>query len=285
MKKNNAISPEKIGVVISTYNNPAWLEKTLWGFENQTVSGFEIIISDDGSGDETKELIRKFQNNSCLRIKHVWQDDEGFQKSRILNKAIMAAESEYLIFTDQDCIPRKDFVETHIKYAEKGYFLSAGYFRLPMSISKSILEKDISSQQAFNLKWLKNRGLKINFKCTKLFRSHFFSSMMNFITPAKSSWNGCNSSGWKADFLKINGFNEEMHYGGQDREFGERLSNLGIKSKQIRYSAICLHLDHKRPYKTPETLRNNREIRKNTRRLHIVETPAGIRKPDKITKS
>ena len=77
--------------------------------------------------------------------------------------------------------------------------------------------------------------------------------------------------------LTINGFNEEMQYGGQDREFGERFINLGLKSKQIRYSAILLHLDHSRPYKTPESIAKNVAIRKNTRRTGIIETPLGIK--------
>ncbi|HNX67514.1 MAG TPA: glycosyl transferase family 2, partial [Bacteroidales bacterium] len=77
--------------------------------------------------------------------------------------------------------------------------------------------------------------------------------------------------------LTINGFNEEMQYGGQDREFGERLVNLGLRSKQIRYSAILLHLDHSRPYKTPESIAKNVSIRKNTRKNKIIETPRGIK--------
>ena len=77
--------------------------------------------------------------------------------------------------------------------------------------------------------------------------------------------------------MRINGYNEEMHYGGQDREFGERLFNLGIKSKQICYSAIVLHLDHKRPYKTKESMDKNKAIRRNTRKSGIIETPNGIK--------
>jgi len=213
-----------------------------------------------------------------MKITHVWQEDQGFHKNRILNKAIVAANSEYLIFTDQDCIPRRDFVETHIKYAEKGYFLSGGYFRLPLSISNEITKEDIENQSIFNLKWLLGKGLKLNFKCTKLSESKFFTRMMNFITPTKSSWNGCNSSGWVSDFLIVNGLNEEMQYGGEDREFGERLRINHIKSKQIRYSAICVHLFHKRPYKKKETIKKNDIIRKNVRISRQVETPNGINK-------
>ena len=83
-------------------------------------------------------------------------------------------------------------------------------------------------------------------------------------------------NGWKKDLVKINGFNQEMQYGGQDRELGERLENLGIKGKQIRYSAICVHLDHARGYVNPETWAKNNAIRKNTRDQKLTWTEQGI---------
>jgi len=276
--KEKSNNPKSIGVIISTYNNPAWLEKVLWGYACQSLKDFEIVIADDGSKEDTLQLITTFQQKSGLNIKHIWQADEGFQKCRILNKAILAAESEYLIFTDQDCIPRKDFVETHYSFAEKGYFLSGGYLKLPLSISQELKKPDIENQKAFDFKWLQKKGLKFNFKCTKLWRNTFYAPLLNHITTTKATWNGCNSSGWKSDFLAINGFNEDMQYGGQDREFGERLKNNHLQSKQIRYSAICIHLDHSRPYKTAETVNKNKAIRKQIRISHQIETPNGIRK-------
>jgi len=270
--------PASVGIVISTYNNPEWLEKTLWGYTSQTYPSFELIIADDGSGNETKELIDRFREKYFPGIKHVWHPDKGFQKCKILNDALRAAESEYLIFTDHDCIPRRDFIETHVKYAQDGYFLSGGYFKLPMAISKLISYEDIIYQDTFNLHWLKSKGLKVSFKNTKLYNSAGFASFMNFITPANASWNGCNSSGWKKDMLAINGFNEVMQYGGLDREFGERLVNLGIRSKQIRYSAICIHLDHPRPYKNEELMKKNRAIRNAVKENKTIKTPCGIEK-------
>lgn len=263
-----------IGVVISTYNNPKWLEKTLWGYLYQTCKADEIIIADDGSRDDTRALIDSFKD--VLPIRHVWHEDRGFQKSRILNSALLEAKADYLIFTDQDCIPRCDFIETHRRYAEKGVFLSGGYFKLPMDLSLSVSREDVSTGRAFSLKWLMGRGLKCNFKCTKLFGNGTFARIMNAVTPARATWNGCNSSGWRKDLLAVNGFNEEMHYGGQDRELGLRMVNMGIRPRQIRYSAIVLHLDHKRPYKTRESMEKNRAIMRNTQKTGVVSTPYGI---------
>jgi glycosyltransferase involved in cell wall biosynthesis len=265
-----------VGIVISTYNYPQWLEKTLWGYLNQTYRDFELIIADDGSGIETKKLIESYRQSFFPSLKHIWHEDCGFRKTRILNRAVLSAASEYLIFTDQDCIPREDFIETHLRYAEKGYLLSGGYFKLPGPISLGLQREDIDSRRIFRLEELKKRGLKSSWKNTKLYASPLFASFMNRITPAKATWNGCNSSAWREDIIAVNGFNEAMHYGGEDREFGERLFNMGIKSKQIRYSAICLHLDHARPYRRPELIEQNRQIRREVRKNKIIRTPCGI---------
>lgn len=264
----------KASVIMSTYNAEAWLEKVLWGFSVQTEKDFEIIVADDGSGPKTKELIKRLKSEINIPVKHVWQEDNGFQKTMILNKAIMASETDYLIFTDGDCIPRKDFVETHLKHRGQGYFLSGGYFKLPMDISQAITKEDIITQKCFDAGWLRKNGLQS--KTTKLTAKGFMAAILNFITPTKATWNGHNASGWKADIIAVNGFNREMQYGGEDRELGERLFNKGLKSKQIRYSAICVHLDHSRGYVSDEAWKKNQAIRENTRKNKIIATPTGI---------
>ena len=264
----------KASVIMSTYNAEEWLEKVIWGFSVQTETDFEIIIADDGSGPKTKELLDKLRTQINIPLVHVWQEDRGFQKSQILNKAILASNSDYLIFTDGDCIPRHDFVEVHLKYRQEGFFLSGGYFKLPMDISKAITKENIVKQDCFNVAWLTNMGLKAG--TLKLSAQGIASKILNFITPTNASWNGHNASGWKKDLIAINGFNQEMQYGGQDRELGERLFNKGLKSKQIRYSAVCVHLDHARGYVNKETWQKNYNIRKNTRVNKVVRTPIGI---------
>ncbi|MEL1255519.1 glycosyltransferase family 2 protein [Flavobacterium sp. DGU38] len=266
----------KASVIMSTYNAEEWLEKVIWGLSVQTETDFEIIIADDGSKPKTKELLDSLRTQISMPLIHVWQEDNGFQKSQILNKAIMASNSDYLIFTDGDCIPRKDFVATHLDYREKGYFLSGGYFMLPMDISKAITKNDILSQNCFDVKWLIQHGLKKSFKNSKLSASGFLAKFLNAVTPTKATWNGHNASGWKDDLVFINGFNQEMQYGGQDRELGERLFNKGLKSKQIRYSAIVVHLDHARGYVNEATWKKNFAIRENTKKNKVVKTTIGI---------
>jgi hypothetical protein len=180
--------------------------------------------------------------------------------------------------SDGDCIARKDFIEKHVEYRNFGHFLSGGYYKLPMQLSEIIDKKDILTGRCFDLTWLKKKGLKSSFKNHKIDADGLKSFLLNNLTPTTPTWNGHNSSGWKEDILKVNGFDERMQYGGQDRELGERLVNLGIKPKQIRYSAICLHLDHARGYKNQESIDKNMAIRENTRNEKCVKTLFGIEK-------
>lgn len=272
---DNKIQP-KISVVISTYRAEAWLEKVLWGYKFQNFKEFEVVVADDGSGPETKALIEQMRSEVGYDLVHVWQEDDGFQKSRILNKAIVACNSDYILMSDGDCIPRADFVEVHYLNRKPGYFISGGYFMLPMQTSLAIGKEDIQKQRCFDVAWLQNQGVGKSFKNNKLLAKGVWAQLLNALTPTRASWNGHNSSGWKKDILVVNGFDERMQYGGQDRELGERLVNLGIKGRQLRYSAVCIHLEHKRGYKTQASLAKNAAIRKATRKGKLKWTDYGI---------
>jgi len=272
------MKPIDTSVIISTYNSPKWLQKVLWSFEQQTFKDFEVIIADDGSGEETKLLIEALKTQVSYPIQHIWHEDHGFQKTIILNKATIAAKGNYLVYTDGDCIARADFLQVHKDRREAGYFLSGGYFKLPMAISELISEEDIKTQRCFDIDWLKSNGLKSTFKNNKITAKGFKGTLLNTLTPTTATWNGHNSSGFKKDIIAANGYDERMQYGGEDRELGERLFNAGLKAKQIRYSAICLHLDHARGYVTPEMIEKNQKIRATTKQEKIIKTPFGIEK-------
>lgn len=266
----------KVSIIISTYNSEEWLKKVLWGYQYQTYKNFEVIVADDGSGLPTELLIDWMDSEVFYPLIHVWQEDEGFQKTKILNKAILSSRSDYIIFTDGDCIPRNDFVETHIKNKQKGHFISGGYSKLPLTISSLITKEDIEKQNCFSIKWLNTHSLKKKYKNKKLAAIPSQVNFLNKITTTKATWNGHNSSGWKEDIIAVNGFDERMQYGGEDRELGERLFNNGIKAIQLRYSAICVHLEHEKYYKNEASLLKNKQIRKQVKDTNATWTSFGI---------
>jgi glycosyltransferase involved in cell wall biosynthesis len=265
-------------VIFSTYNSTRWLEKVLWGYSAQTHRDFELIVADDGSTGETAELIQRMRKDTGLCLNHVWHDDRGFRKCTILNRAIVAAQSDYLIFTDGDCIPRSDFVAVHMQLAQPGRFLSGGLVRLPMQLSQDLTKDDILSGRATDLRWLTRHGMPWVKKLRMLQKNKTAARVMDWLTTTRATWNGHNASAAKIDLLRVNGYDERMEHGGLDRELGERLVNAGVRPTQIRHRAPCVHLDHGRGYCRPEALALNRQIRNRVRQEHLEFTPFGIEK-------
>ena len=266
-------------VIFTTYNHPQWLEKTLWGFSMQSFRDFEIIVADDGSGPETRAVIEALRPQIDIPIRHIWQEDDGFQKCKVMNKAIMASKGEYLIFTDGDCIPHADFVKNHVELAAENTLLSGGYFKLPIEVSRAINKLDILSGNATRPGWLLSQGVPFTPKISKLFSHPVIGRILDALTITRATWNGHSSSTWKKHIIATNGFDERMQYGGQDREFGERLVNSGLRTRQVRYRCSCVHLDHGRGYARPESIAKNRAIRKHTRQHKITRTEYGIESP------
>jgi glycosyltransferase involved in cell wall biosynthesis len=264
-------------VLISTYNQPEWLRKCLLGYAHQDRRDFELVIADDGSGPDTRALIDALRPQLPFRLEHVWQEDDGFRKCRILNRAIQAAGADYLIFSDGDCIPRADFVAQHLRLRERGRYLGGGYCKLPRELSHRIDEQAIASGRFADLAWLSANGLPRNKRTLKLWaRPGWRERLLNALTPTPPRWAGNNASAWKADLLAVNGFDERMGYGGEDLELGERLVHAGIRGKQIRFSAICVHLDHDRGYVSAQVRAANEAIRADTRRDRATWTAFGI---------
>lgn len=266
----------KLSVIISTYNSESWLDKVLTGYALQTCRDFEVIVADDGSRPSTAELIDARTHAYPVPLRHVWHEDDGYRRQEILNKAIPLAAHDYILFTDGDCIPRRDFVAVHAALAEPGRFLSGGYCKLGMELSRRITRQDIVQGRCFDLDWLQSHERMDGSNRRKLGASPDMARLLDTLTPAGATFNNCNSSAWKQDLLAINGYDERMKYGGPDRELGERLRNYGIRGKQIRHKAVCVHLDHARCYKTAESVRANLAIRARTRAEKLVWTPYGI---------
>lgn len=137
--------PHNISLVVSTYNWPQALELVLLGVAAQKKLPAEVLIADDGSGAATKELIRSFQHKFPVPLQHIWQPDEGFQLARIRNKAIAAAQADYIVQIDGDSIPEKHFIMDHARVAETGCFVRGTRGLLtPGASQRAIAQKKIA---------------------------------------------------------------------------------------------------------------------------------------------
>jgi len=266
----------RVAVILSSYNSPERLEKALCGYSIQHHDDFELLVADDGSTDETRQIVERAAERLDLNIRHVWHEDDGFRKCTILNKAVAETDADYLIFSDGDCVPRADFVAAHVALARPGRYLSGGCFRLSQEATRSLTCEQILAGRAADLSFLNAHLPRMRLKKYRLAVDARTARLLDVLTTTRPTWNGHNSSCWRRDGLKVNGFDERMRYGGEDREFGERLVNVGVRPMQVRHRTICVHLWHDRDYVCDEGLAENLRIRRLTRSRRAHQTAHGI---------
>lgn len=250
-------------LVTPTYNWPQALELLLMSIMNQSILPNEVIIADDGSTENTKQLIADFQKKFPIPLIHIWHEDVKNRKPRIMNKAIAAAKYDYIIEIDGDIIMNNHFVADHLTFAEKGHYLFGSRVSIQESLLTELFSKKIIHFNFFS-KGIKKRGRTIRFP--------FVMNFIKSITKRSSKLRGCNMSFWRADFIKINGFNEDLvGWGIDDSEMIQRLHNIEIKGKRLKHVGIAYHINHKEQSKNQLELNNEIERQTTEKKLTFIE--------------
>ncbi|WP_317130602.1 glycosyltransferase family 2 protein [Bizionia gelidisalsuginis] len=244
-------------LIIATYNWPEALELVLLSVKNQTILPNEIIIADDGSTVETKALIDRFKSELSMPLHHEWQEDNGFRKAQILNKAIAKASGDYIIQVDGDCIMHPNFIQDHLKFANPNTYL----FGSRVNIQKPYLGTLFSKKQVqFNAF---SQGIK---KRTRALHIPILSALYKESDAFSNKFRGCNTSYYKSDFIAVNGYNEDISgWGREDSELMLRYHNIGLHARRLRYRGIVFHIYHN------EKSRNKLEINDKIEQHTITE--------------
>jgi len=226
----------RVSLIITTYNRPDALLLVLRSIEGQITLPYEVIIADDGSTNETKEVVTSFQEKSDIRVIHSWQEDSGFRAAKSRNKAIAKATGKYIILIDGDMILHPEFINDHINQAQPSFFVQGSRVLLTEDKTNQTLD-----QQKINFSLLSNglQNRKNAFHSNIL--STLFSNKRNYLRGIRT----CNMAFYKQDCININGFNNDFEgWGREDTEFITRLLNSGINRKNVRFNAIQFHLWH-----------------------------------------
>ena len=238
-----------------------------------------VAIADDGSGPDTKAVVEAFAAaHPGLAVRHVRHEDEGFRKNAILNRAIATSEAEFLVFIDGDVLARPDFVARHLELARPDRWSSGSLIRLDAEATAAVTEALVASGRVFERDWLRANRAVDRFGTwlkTRPLPAPVLAAL-DRVTPVQKAWGGANSSAFRAAILKVNGFDESMRYGGEDKDLGVRLTNAGVRGQHLRYTASVVHLDHPRGYADPATIRANKARVRATRASGRSWTPDGI---------
>ncbi|MBN1913036.1 MAG: glycosyltransferase [Candidatus Omnitrophica bacterium] len=99
-----------VSVIIATYNRAHFIKDAIESVLRQTFNDYEIIIVDDGSTDDTKEVVRQFAG----KVRYCYQENKGRSESR--NTGIRLSQGEYVAFLDDDDIWAKDKIKKQLDY-------------------------------------------------------------------------------------------------------------------------------------------------------------------------
>lgn len=255
-----------VALIITTYNWTEALEAVLQSAFSQTVLPTEIIIADDGSSEETKELIGKMRKLTQIPIVHFWQEDRGFRAASARNGAIRESNSEYIVMIDGDMILEPHFIEDHLSAARKNTFIQGRRALLTKETTQRVLSSGKYTFSCYD-KGIKNRK--------NMIRSEILSKIFSVYNNTIAGIRTCSFALYREDAYLVNGFNEAFTgWGREDSEFVVRLMNAGVKRKDMRFKAIAYHLYH--PVNVRKSLPQNDTLLSSAIEEHAVWCEKGL---------
>lgn len=226
----------RITLAFATYDRPDALAAVLRSAERQTRPPDEVVISDDGSGPETARVIREAAGRGVLNIRHCWEAHDGFRLGRMRNLGAAAATGDYIVIIDDDILLHPHFIADHEAMATPGCFIQGSRALLDERATAEAQDRDAYWPSLFT----PGVGNRKN-----LIRWPALSRLLARPTAGLKGIRTANFAVWRADFIRVNGFNEEfVGWGREDSEFVVRLFNAGVARKNMRFAGLGCHLHH-----------------------------------------
>jgi glycosyltransferase involved in cell wall biosynthesis len=267
----------KLSIVIVTYAWPRALDVIFAALSEQSDGGFEVVVADDGSGPETAAVIERWREAGSFPIEHVWQPNQGWRKSRVLNLGALAARGDYLLFLDGDSIPRRHFVAAFRRCMLPGWFLASKRIHLSRQLSQRVVEQDLPVWRWSVARWLLRTP-------REFFTTHREAGSLGLLVPIRDRrrpWRARQpefSPPWEAygfcfgvhrtDFERVNGFDLRFeNWGGEDEDIAARLRRAGVRCGWPGPAATMLHLWH--PVKRGTMASNKHLVRESLASSHV----------------
>jgi glycosyltransferase involved in cell wall biosynthesis len=226
-------------LIVTTYNWPAALDLVLESALRQTLAPGEVLVADDGSAEPTTEVVRSFVARFRARgvpVHHVWHPDRGFRAAEIRNRALALASGDYILLVDGDCILHPAFTRSHLAFARPGAFVQGTRVLLSMRRSARALSTRRTTFHPFQT-GISNRVNAVS------------ASWLSRVVPSSrdplSGVRSCNMGFWRADAVRVNGFDERfVGWGREDSDFVARMTHAGVRRRKLKFGGIVYHLWH-----------------------------------------
>lgn len=260
------MAPTSTSLLIATYNWPQALGVVLASVRAQRRHPNEVIIADDGSGEETRRLISVEAKTFPVPLHHVWHEDTGFRLGTIRNKAMAAARGQYLIQLDGDMVLHPAFVASHVAFAQHGSYVQGSRAMLDEARTAACLASGRIVAHALS-SGVRNRVNTLHLP--------WLSGLVRGPTDPLRRTRGCNMAFWRDDILRVNGYNEEITgWGREDSELAARLQQSGTERRNLKFSAVAWHLHHR--MRSLTSLDHNHEMFARTVAAQLTRCTRGI---------
>ncbi len=244
-----------VSVIICTYQSPRELDFALCGMSMQVVPPSEVLVADDGSGDETRDLIEYWQGELPFPLIHCWHVDKGFRKSRIVNEAVRRSSGDFLMFLDGDSFPHSHWVADFMSARSDRLVLCGRRVKLGPEFSERLTREQILTGK---LNWLDPEllmsalrrdtqrlglGIRVPKGLARLFH----------LRPRRLM--GVNYGLPREAFFRVNGYDERWtFYGREDLDLELRLKRADYKFYPLLNRAIVYHVYHKERERSDDAL-------------------------------
>ena len=244
-----------VSVIICTYQAPRELDFALCGISRQSVLPDEVLIADDGSGEQTKQVVERWQSELPCTLVHCWHVDKGYRKARIVNEAVRQSTGDQLIFLDGDSFPHPHWVADHVRAHADGRILCGRRVKLGPVFSEELTRERILGGE-FD-------GIGVSLLVSALRRDtkrlglgiRIPQPLVRLFHPRSRRLMGVNFGLGREAFYAVNGLNEQWTvYGREDYDLQLRLKRAGFEFYPLLNRGIVYHLFHEERVRSAEAL-------------------------------
>jgi glycosyltransferase involved in cell wall biosynthesis len=262
----------EIAVLVSSFQRPGHLGRVLTSLAvQQGVRGaFEVVVTDDGSRDDTAEFVRRFAETAPYSLRFVTHPHDGFQLARCRNEGVAASTAPYLLFLDGDCVVPPDHLRVHLDHRREKLALAGYYFWLSEEVSQLLTAAEIESGRFLSaVSWRERLAMRW---------THVRAQCHSFVRhPTRPKLLGGNLGVARADYERVNGYDENFRgWGCEDDDLRLRLRAAGVDVASISWWTQAYHLWHPKAPSAPDTWRAGANVEYLTRPLRLTRCMAGL---------
>lgn len=228
-----------VTLVVASYNQPNALALVLEGILRQEQTVDEIVFADDGSQDDTVELVDRFRARAGVPVVFTTQEDRGFRKAMALNNAIRVSHGESLLFLDGDCIPPPRWARCFVDALRKGAdFATGGYVWMDLDRTRQRSCDEIAAGKLDDEITAEERAA-----FRSIHRKELFYRLIR--KRKKPKILGGNWAVSRAALVAVNGFDEGFdNFGKEDSDVRNRLQNAGFRGVSLWDRNWVYHCSH-----------------------------------------